>query len=221
MDLAIETANRFLVIGWLRRFAIDGDHVYTIASLVEVHFAVHEREQSPVTACSHIGTGHELGAALPNQDAACCYKLTAKALYAQPLAYTVPSVTDTSLTFLVCHTLCFDFRDFDPCHFLPVTDGPMVPFASFHLERNLLLATEMLDDVGLDGCVGNRWRADRKLTLVGDEKHPVQNDRFTRFCLKTIHFQRLARSDTVLLSTSFNYSVHKILLSKGAEIPSN
>jgi hypothetical protein len=221
MDLAIETANRFLVIGRLRSGTVGRYHVHAMASFVEVHFAVHQCEQRPVTACSHIGAGDELRATLPDQDAAGCYKFTAKAFYAQPLAYTVPSVTDTSLTFLMCHTLCFDFRDFDPCHFLPVSYGPMVPFASFHLERNLLLTTEMLDDVGLDGCIGNGWGADRKLTLVGDEKHPVQNDRFTRFCLKTIHFQRLAGSDTVLLSTSFNYSVHKILLSKGAEIPSN
>src|SRR5436190_9569699 len=163
MDLAIETANRLLVIGRLRCFAIDGDHVYTMAALVEVHFAIDECEESPVTACSHIGAGYELGAALANEDAACCDKLTTKALYAQPLACTVPSVTDTSLTFLVCHTLCFDFRDFDPCHFLPVADRPMVAFASFHFERNLLLATEMLDNVGLDGCVGNRRSADRKL----------------------------------------------------------
>jgi hypothetical protein len=221
MDLASVTLKKTLIIGRTRSCSIHRDDIHAMTSFVEVHFAVHQREKGPITTGSDIGASYEFRSALPNQNAACSDKFTTEPLYTEPFAYAVSSVPDASLTFLVCHILCFNFRDFDPRHFLPMAHRAVVTFAALHLKSDFLLAPEMLHHFGVDRGLGNGRGAYRKLTIIRDEEHPVQHDRFARFCLQPIHFQRFAGSDTVLFSTSFNYSVHKILLSKGAEIPSN
>ena len=55
-----------------------GHDVYAPAAFVERHFAIHEGKERPVPSRADIVSGHELGAALPHDDAAGGDKLAAK-----------------------------------------------------------------------------------------------------------------------------------------------
>src|SRR5262245_12334702 len=79
--------------------------VHALAAFVEHHFAIHEREQRPIPAGADIMTGHKLGAALADQDAAGGDELSAKSFHAEPFADAVAAVADVALTFLMCHKI--------------------------------------------------------------------------------------------------------------------
>src|SRR5258707_5406349 len=80
-----------------------GQNIDASAVLVERHFSVHQCEQSPIAASADIAAGHKFRAALTHDNAAGGHRLAAIAFDAQPFADAVPSVTDASLTFFMCH----------------------------------------------------------------------------------------------------------------------
>ena len=84
-----------------------------------------------------------------------------------------------------------------------MADGPMVALAALHLEGDLLFTTKMLHNIGYDRGICNRRRADKKLIVARNEKNAVERDRLAGFGLNSIHSDRFAGSDTILLSTCF------------------
>jgi len=79
------------------------DDIDPMSVLVERHLAINECEESPIAAGANILAGDELGAALPNEDAASGDELSAKPFYSESLADAVATVADAALTFLMCH----------------------------------------------------------------------------------------------------------------------
>jgi hypothetical protein len=82
-----------------------GEHIDALAALVELHFAVHEREQSPIATGADIVAGGKFGAALAHEDAARGDELAAVTFHAQPFAGAIAPVADAALTFFMCHIL--------------------------------------------------------------------------------------------------------------------
>jgi hypothetical protein len=74
-----------------------------MACLIELNLSVNQSEQCPIAACANIQSGHELGAALANQNAACGDKFSAIPFNPEPFANAVAAVANTALTFLMCH----------------------------------------------------------------------------------------------------------------------
>jgi hypothetical protein len=74
-----------------------------MAISIKVDLPVHQREQRPVSACADILTGDEFGSALANQYTSSRYELTTIPLHSQPLADAIAAISNTALTFLVCH----------------------------------------------------------------------------------------------------------------------
>jgi len=100
-DLAVSDSRGRLIAGcWDYRL-----HVDPLAVHVEVHFSLHQGGQGPVPARPDISAGDELGAALPDEDAAGGDELAAKSFYAEPFADAVASVADTAAAFLVSHKI--------------------------------------------------------------------------------------------------------------------
>jgi hypothetical protein len=79
--------------------------IHATAAFVEIHFAIDESEQCPIATGADIFASHKLRSALANDNAACGDDVTAKLFHAQSLADAIPTVTNTSLTFLVCHKI--------------------------------------------------------------------------------------------------------------------
>ncbi len=65
-----------------------------------------------------------------------------------------------------------------------MTDGLVITFAAFHLERQLLLAALVRDDIGHDARARNGRRAHREF-VAADHEHAVKRERFARFRLQT------------------------------------
>ena len=92
---------------WKKQLIVPGlrlrrNDVHPAAALVERHFAVDEREQSPIAARADVVARYELGAALADDDAARADDLSAEGFHAQAFADAVAAVADASLTFLMC-----------------------------------------------------------------------------------------------------------------------
>ncbi len=78
-------------------------NVDAAAFAVEEHAAVYEGEDGVVAAHAHALAGLELGATLTHDDVAGDDGLTAELLDAEALAAGIATVTDGTLTFLMCH----------------------------------------------------------------------------------------------------------------------
>ena len=100
-DLAFKI--RFCVRLIVRRSSI-WKYVDTMTALVENNLAVHKREKGPIAAGADILARHELRPALTDENAACSDMFAAEAFHAQAFADAIASVTNTALTFLMCHT---------------------------------------------------------------------------------------------------------------------
>ena len=79
----------------------------------------------------------------------------------------------------------------------------MIAFAAFHLEGDLLLATNVLDDIGHDGGTGHGGGTHGDLAIVVDQKNAVKGHRLPGFNRQTINFQRIARAHAILFATRF------------------
>ena len=181
-----------------------GHDVHAAAVLVELHLAVHERKERPIAARADIFARDELAAALAHDDAARADDLAAKFFHAKPFADAVAPVADAALTFFMCHkVLSVDRRDFHHSQFLTMTDGLVITFAAFHLEREFLFAALVLDDIRHDGRAADGGRADGELAAVVDEQHAVKRERFARLDFKAFDLQRVARSDAILFASGF------------------
>jgi len=199
-----------LEIGWRKSVFRGGGHfrddIHTAAIFVELHLAVGECEQRPVTAGADVLARDKFAAALADDDAARRDDRASKFFYAQPLADAVATVADTSLTFFMCHKpekLTFDLFDFDDRQFLTMPDGFVITFAAFHLESQFLLAANVFDDIGINRCAAHGGGPDGKFALAIDEQNAVKRDRLARLGFETFDFQRVASSDTILFATSF------------------
>jgi hypothetical protein len=79
------------------------NNINPAAAFIESDLAVNQREQRPIATCSHVAARDKLCAALPHNDASGPNELATESLDSEALAYAIASVTNTSLTFLVCH----------------------------------------------------------------------------------------------------------------------
>ena len=84
-----------------------------------------------------------------------------------------------------------------------MADGLVITFAAFHLERQLVFAALVFDDIRQDRRTGDGGRADGKLAVVVDEQHAVKRDRLARLDFKAFDFELVARGDAILLATCF------------------
>jgi len=79
----------------------------------------------------------------------------------------------------------------------------VITFAAFHLERQLVFAALVFDDIRYDGGTGDGGRADGELAVVVDEQHAVKRDRLARLDFKAFDFEFIAGSDAILFATCF------------------
>lgn len=70
-----------------------GHDVYAPPVFIEFHPPVNQRVERPIAADADIYPGIELGAALADDDAACCDELAAESFDTQPLAVAVAPVS--------------------------------------------------------------------------------------------------------------------------------
>lgn len=80
-----------------------GQFAYMHLSALELHGSVAQGEEGVIAADADIEAGHELGAALTNDDGAGRHGLTAVCFNASILRVAVPAVPSAALTFLMCH----------------------------------------------------------------------------------------------------------------------
>jgi hypothetical protein len=74
-----------------------------VAISIKIDLPIYQSEERPVSACANILTGDEFGSALANQYTSSRHELTTIALHSQPLADAIAAISNTALTFLVCH----------------------------------------------------------------------------------------------------------------------
>ncbi len=84
----------------------------------------------------------------------------------------------------------------------------MISLAAFHLERDFLFTALVLHDVGDHAGRGHSGRTHSELPIFIDQEDPVKSERLPGFHVQALDFQRIARGDTILLTTSFQYGVH-------------
>jgi len=181
-----------------------GNDVHTAALLVKQDLAIGERKQRPVAARADVPARNKLAAALADNDAAGGHKLAAKFFYTKAFADAVAPVLYAALTFFMCHKiLSVDCGDFDDRQFLTMTDGLVITLAALHLERQLVLAALVFDDVRSDSRTGDGGRAHAQFAVVVDQQHAVKRDRLAGFNFKTFDFELVASDNPILLATCF------------------
>src|SRR5437870_8586170 len=113
--------------------------------------------------------------------------------------------------FLCAINSSLDLFDFHDRQLLTMTDGLVVAFAPFHLERDLLRAAPVFhhirDYTGLRHC----RRADLHLAVVVHEQHAVERKGLTGFHGETFNFKRVACAHPILFPTRFQYSIHNVV----------
>ena len=80
-----------------------GGDVHTTAFAVEEDAAIHQGEDGVVAAHADVLAGVELGATLAHDDVAGDNSLATELLHAEALAAGIATVTNGTLTFLMCH----------------------------------------------------------------------------------------------------------------------
>src|SRR5205807_6063872 len=117
-------------------------------------------------------------------------KFTPEPLHAQSFADAIAAVTNTSLTFLMCHKTAsefflilifvltpksqpssFDFLDLYHSQFLAVADRLVITLPPLHFESDLLFAANMLEHIGHNRRAWHGRRADRDLAIVIDQQN--------------------------------------------------
>src|SRR5512141_2850143 len=98
-----ENENRLLLALAFRGSGRDRDVAPEAALVVEVHDAVHLREERVVLGAADVQARLERRAALPDEDRAPGDELAGEALDAEALRVAVASVAGRARTFFVCH----------------------------------------------------------------------------------------------------------------------
>ena len=80
-----------------------GSNVHATTLAVEEYAAINQGEDGVVAAHAYALTGVELGATLANDDVAGDNSLATELLHAEALAAGIATVTNGTLTFLMCH----------------------------------------------------------------------------------------------------------------------
>src|SRR5688572_16652740 len=107
--------------------------------------------------------------------------MTAVFFHAKPFADAIASVTNAALSFLMCHKiLSVNFFDLHHGQLLAMTDGLMIAFAAFHLERDLLFSALVFNNIGGNGGSRNYRSANIHLALVVHEQNTVKSVGLTR-----------------------------------------
>jgi hypothetical protein len=72
-------------------------------SLLELNYAINQREQCEITSSADVITSVVCATALTNQDVSSSNNFTAELLYSETLALAISSVSGTSYRFFMCH----------------------------------------------------------------------------------------------------------------------
>src|SRR5205814_352412 len=80
-----------------------GQHIDAAAAFIECDFAIGQSEQRPIATGADVLARDEFRTALANDDAAGGHMLAAKFFYTEPFADAVTAVTNTALSFFMCH----------------------------------------------------------------------------------------------------------------------
>ena len=106
---AADCSAAFLGVNELRDLVIrnrgSGIHIHAATTEIELHFAVHQREDRVIPAKADITTRQELRSPLANDDVSRDDSLSAKFFDAEPFALAVAAVFNTSLSFFMGHEL--------------------------------------------------------------------------------------------------------------------
>ena len=78
-------------------------HLLAVTAGLEGNDSIYLGEERIVPAQPHIASGVELGATLPNNDAASLDRLSTISLHAKKLRVAVPTVSAGAYTFFMCH----------------------------------------------------------------------------------------------------------------------
>src|SRR5436190_45525 len=90
--------------------------------------------------------------------------------------------------FYVPYPLKLNLFDLQNRQFLPVSNGAMVSFTAFHLERNELRTTLMLNNIGKNSRILNDRTADRYFVVVAAHKqHAIQSMFLPGLNIKPVH----------------------------------
>src|SRR6267142_3138906 len=108
-----------------------------------------------------------------------------------------------------------DFFDFDNRQFLPVANRLMITFAPLHFESDLLLTANVLDNIGDYRRARDCGHSNGHFPVVIDQKNTIKSKRLPDVDGQAFNFQSITRHDTILLTASFQYSVHKSPRKKG------
>ena len=155
-----EITQQKLVVRRNRGLRCGRHDVNASARLIELHLAIGQSEKCPITACADIVTGHELGAALADNDAARGDEFPPERFNSKTLAVAVPPVAAAALTFLMCHKfLNFDFLDLQHRLFLAVPNRAVITLAPLHLESDQLRSATMFNDIRHDAGLRHIRRA--------------------------------------------------------------
>ena len=78
-------------------------HMLAVAAGLKGYHSIYLGKESIVSTQAHIPAGMELGATLPNDDAASLDRLSTISLHAKKLRVAVPTVAAGAYTFFMCH----------------------------------------------------------------------------------------------------------------------
>src|SRR2546422_1731847 len=197
-------------------------------------FPVHKGKEGVITALAYVRARPDLGAALPDQHAACGHDLSREPLDAEALTLAVPPVAGRAHTFLVGHDLpppLLSIADcelncsssiYNPqfailgfnlvypqcCKVLPMSSLAPIVDLGFVLHDDDLLCLAVPHHRRRDaGALHNR-RADFRRAPVGNQEDFVEGHGGSRFGLQPLHLQRPSLFDSVLLAACLDDRVH-------------
>src|SRR5438876_3039266 len=159
-------------------------HEARITTPLELHEAVHLREQRVVRADPDVQSGLEPRPALADEDGAARHELAGESLHAEHLGIRVPAVPRAADALLVSHrVLDLDLRDSDRRRRLAVAAVPAIVLPPLELHDPHLPATALGHDFAGDLGATEGLLARDDLAITVDEQDGLELDRralFTR-----------------------------------------
>ncbi|BBG29160.1 SAM-dependent methyltransferases [Zymobacter palmae] len=190
----------------------------------ELDFTVGQSEERVVLTNTHVSTSVELGAALTNDDVACCSSLAAEQFYAEAFGLGVASVTRTTCCLLVSHCSAPSSEfvenacqksgrnagDFDFGEPLTVALTLHVVLTATELDDSDLITAAVRYDFSSNlGTVNNRGAYFD--VVASNQQDFVESNGFTSSHFQLFELDGLAFLNAVLLTAALDNCVHGLL----------
>src|SRR3989442_134012 len=102
-----------------------------------------------------------------------------------------------------------------------MADRLMIAFSAFHLEGDLLFASDMLEHIRHNCRAWDRRRSHGELAVIVDQQDPLEGHWPSRFHGQSFDFQRITRGDAILFASCFEYCVHSFSPKRGRDMTKN